>query len=331
MKRVPHQKLLQQSAPGDPAPDQQHHRQAQSAMHTSAAKFSKAATRKLVFSTVFWFSVLLYGFQPSRSVVLPTFSEPGRSQLECVGEDNLGGDAATGSSGLHLFSDLYLDAFLSQLESTSMQFTDASLLDTAELWEATPQRHLAAAVYHELASLVDLCPLLQAEPGNGTVSLLAYPHLCDGSQDRLPGAAKANDIQLGSLAKFTAACHSQQSCKSWWLQQQSQRGVCGCASILNLQAIPQHQQLAQRPGQSAWLPSLSHVLWLLIPLGRGLLLLHHTVARHPCVCQFAQLEACHSLHFLIIMSIVPSLPCAAVYGCQSCTCIGSHDGSYCMQ
>lgn len=187
----------------------------------------------------------------------------------------MAGAAATSTSKSHLLSDRHFDAILSQFETKSAQCKNVSLLDIVELWKATPQvqsQHTAAA-YPELANLVDLCPLLQAEPDSGTDSLLAYPHVCDGSQDRLPCAARTNDVDFGSLAMFTAACHSQQSCRSWWLQQESQHGVCSCTPLPNLQPLPQQHSHIHC---SFWLPSLRQMLWLLIPLGRA-----HT--SHSCL------------------------------------------------
>ena len=232
----------------------------QSPAKSCTATASSAVISKLLLSTVLWFAVLLIGLVPSRL----DKSVQSHSAPACV-ED---GTTAVISSSLYLHADFDYDSVLAELASYSAY--NSSALHSPYLyapWAAIIETPDAAHLHPELALLVDLCPLLQAEPDIYSDNFPGYAQLCDGSQYALPCPVQAKYINSSSLARLTLACNKQQACRNWWLQHQSQHGVCGCAPLV--MNLAHHAQAEQKQGlDCATLPSWTACVWLLIPLGR---------------------------------------------------------------
>lgn len=225
---------------------------------------NSAVTSKLLLSTALWFAVLLYGLVPSR---LDT-PEQTRFTHTCV----KGGSTGVPSSTSYLPANFEYESALAELTSNSAHNASALLSPHLYLpWAAAPESPQAADPYPELALLVDLCPLLQADSDTYADKFPGYAHVCDASRYALPCPVQATCISSTSLARFTLACNKIQTCKSWWLQHHSQHGVCGCAPlVMNLAYSNQHaSQAEQEQGLGCpAAPSWAACVWLLIPLGR---------------------------------------------------------------
>ena len=218
---------------------------------------SNAVTSKLLLSTILWFAVLLFG--------LVTYRLDTPVPSHCTHACEKGGRTAVTTSSSYLYKNFDYESIWAKVMSYSAYNSSALPLGpSVSPWAAVRESPQAAQLHPELALLVDLCPLLQAEPDG-------YAHLCDASRYALPCPVQAKYINSSNLARFTLACNKQQACRSWWLQHQSQHGVCGCAPLMmNLTYSNQHaSQAEQKQGLGRpTLPSWTPCVWLLIPLGR---------------------------------------------------------------
>lgn len=219
---------------------------------------------KFLPSTVLWFAVLLFGLMPSR------FDKPVQSHFVPARMENGGTAVTTSSSYLH--ANFNYESVLAELALHSASNSSAlHLPHSYSLCTAILEKPQAAYLHPELALLMDLCPLLQAEFDTYADNCFGYAHLCDASRYALPCPVQAKRINSSSLARFTLACNKQQACRSWWLQHQSQHGVCGCAPLMTNLAYSNHHasQAEQKQGLDCLaLPSWTAFVWLLIPLGR---------------------------------------------------------------
>ncbi|KAL3162282.1 hypothetical protein ABBQ32_009973 [Trebouxia sp. C0010 RCD-2024] len=167
------------------------------------------------------------------------------------------------------------DSVLAELDSLASYKSNATNLVPAPITRpAVPEN--SQLLHAELALLVDLCPLLQDGPDTHAEDLVGYTHICDGSQYACPCHTQANLANSTSLTRFTIACNKHHSCRSWWLQHQSQHGVCGCAPLMNLVHPNQHaaQDEQMQKARRQALSSLLVCLWMLVPLGCVVTLLH---------------------------------------------------------
>lgn len=265
MPRSPRRLLPHQSHPVDTLRDDAnvHGGPTQLQIQYTAATASSAVTSKHLLSTVLWFAVLLYGLVPSR---LDTSGQNDATYASLT-EGRIA--VTQGSSFLH--ANLDPDSVLTELISyPSSNFTAVRYPHPSLPWATVPECPQAAVLHPELALLLDLCPLLQAEPDTHADKFPGFAHLCDASRYALPCPMQAKHINSSSLARFTLACNKQQACRSWWLHHQSQMGVCGCAPLLmNLEYANQLAPRAEEKGLgSPALPSWTACTWLLIPLGR---------------------------------------------------------------
>lgn len=219
------------------------------------------STRKLLISTLFWFVVLACGLLSSR----PEAALQSRSKLDCVKFGGVAKDVAIA----HTSYQLGCETVLAELNSlTAYNGNATSQAHPFTLQAAASECPQATFLHPELALLVDLCPLLQDEHDPQAADSVGYADICDRSQYALPCHTKL--VNCSSLARFTVACNKHHGCRSWWLQQQSQHGVCGCAPLMNLVYRKQHAaQAEQKLGfEPLALPSVSVCVWMLIPLGR---------------------------------------------------------------
>lgn len=264
MQRSHHKLLPHQPHPVDTLLDDEHVDGDPTQLQYSAATASSAVTSKQLLSTVLWFAVLLYGLMPSRHDI-PMQNDATYANLT---EGRIA--VMPGSSYLHANMDY--EAVLTELTSYPSDNSSASLYPhPSSAWASVPNSPQAAVLHPELALLMDLCPLLQAEPNTQKEKFPGFAHLCDASRYALPCPMQAKYINSSSLARLTLACNKQQACRSWWMHHQSQMSVCGCAPLLmNLEYANQlapYTEQKQGLGSPA-LPSWTACTWLLIPLGR---------------------------------------------------------------
>lgn len=218
------------------------------------------AARKVVVAIILWFVVLACGFSARR----PDAALHSWSQQEPARGDRAAEDVVTTRPLYHLDC----DAVLAELDSLAAYNSNATLVVPAPISRpAVPESPQATVLHPELALLMDLCPLLQDTHAD---ELDGYTYICDGSQYVLPCHMQARLVNSTSLARFTFACNKHHSCRSWWLQHQSQHGVCGCAPLMNLLYPSQHAAQAEQLQKTSRpaLPSLSVCLWMLVPFGR---------------------------------------------------------------
>lgn len=222
---------------------------------------SSAVASKLLILTILWFAVLLYGLVPSRH---DTSMESRFTHARVKG--------AVTSSSWCLHARFNYESILAELTSYSAYNSSTlPLSSVTSPWTAVPESLQAADLHTELAHLVDLCPLLQAEPDTYTRDFPGFAHVCDASRYALPCRTHTKNIDSSSLARFSLACSTQHACRSWWLQHQSQHGVCGCAPlVMNLDYPNQHaSQVESRQGSDhSDQPWWTACVWLLIQLGR---------------------------------------------------------------
>ena len=223
---------------------------------------SSVVISKILLSTVLWFAVLLYGVLSSRHGTLVQRY----CTHACVKDDK----TAVTLSNPYLHRNFDYKSVLAEVMSYSA-YNSSVLPSTlsASPWTTHSGSPQAVHLHPELALLVDLCPLLQAEPDSYADNCPGY--VCVASRYALPCPGQAKYIDPSSLARFILACNKQQTCRSWWLQHQSQHGVCGCAPLMtNLAYSNQHaSQAAQKQGLCLpALPAWTAYVWLLIPLGR---------------------------------------------------------------
>ena len=221
-----------------------------------------SSTHKLVISIILWFVVLACGLLAHRyDATLQSCS-----QLNCVGGGRVAEDVVTPRILYHL----KCNSVLADLDSLAAHKPNATVqVLAATIGSAVPESPQAVNADPALALLLDLCPLLQDEHDTHTDDLVGYPYICNGSQYTLPCQMQAKLVNPTSLARFSIACNKHHSCRSWWLQHQSQHGVCGCAPLMNLVYPELAAQAEQkREMRHPALSSLSVCLWMLIPLGR---------------------------------------------------------------
>ena len=265
---------------------------------------AKLSTRKFVVSIILWFVVLTCGLLPGRSDA----TLQSGSQLDYVWGDRVAEDVTP-----RTWYNLNCDSVLAELDLLAAYKSNATTpVPAAMTRSAVPESPQAVYSHPELALLVDLCPLLQGEQDTHAEDLVGYTDICDGSQYALPCHMQAKLDNPSSLARFTIACNKHHSCRSWWLQHQSQHGVCGCAPLTSLVYPNQHAGQAEliQEMRHPTLSLLSVCLWMLIPFGR---LSAPCQRKYHSVCALYRSSTGNSWHFL---ACTQSMLLVLIKGCD---------------
>ncbi len=221
---------------------------------------SKACESTL--SVFIWVLVLVCGLLPS------SLNSTTRSLPQAATRYQQGFDRELSAAAIILSStgdeSLSLDdkTLVFQLEAAAVYQYNASWLSGSRSLLLDYQLE---TFHPELASLLDLCPLIGTD---GT----ELPGLCDDNHHRMPCREQPNALHATTLSKFTSACYSSRVCRTWWMHQHDVAGMSGCPI-----RVKQADSLKQDPSnllqQSALvvyarLPEAASVWWWTIAVGK---------------------------------------------------------------
>ncbi len=182
---------------------------------------SKACESTL--SVFIWVLILVCGLLPL------SLNSTTRSLPQAATRYQHGFDRELSAAAVNLSSNgdgsLSLDdkTLVAQLEAAVVFQQNASWLPRSTSLLPELANYQLQTLHPELASLLDLCPLIDSDGIQH-----GHPGLCDDNHYRMPCKEQPNALHATNLSKFTSACHSSRVCRAWWMQQHEIAGMSGC-------------------------------------------------------------------------------------------------------
>lgn len=233
----------------------------------SATDVYSSKACELTLSVLIWVLVLVCGLLPS------SLNSTTRSLPQAATPYQHGFDRELSAAAVNLNSNgvgsLSLDdkTLVAQLEAAVGYQQNASWLTRSKLLLPELADNQLDTLHPDLASLLDLCPLIGTD---GTQH--GYPGLCDDNHYRMSCREQLSVLHATTLSKFTSACHSSRVCRAWWMQRHDIAGMSGCPIT-----VKQGDYVKQEPSNLlqqnalvvyARLPGAASVWWWTIAVGK---------------------------------------------------------------